>query len=89
MVKITLSRVMGEKRITQKELSRATKIRPNTINDLYHDVAYSISVANLSKICEALHCNLGDIFTYTPDPIRTTNDAQPTKVYKSKDNTHT
>ena len=85
MVEITLSRVMVEKRVTQAELSRAADIRPNTINDLYHNVAISAGINNLDKICEALNCGIEDILRYIPNQTRITRDAQPTKVYKSKD----
>lgn len=39
MIKILLSKKLGELRWTQKDLARATGIRYNTINDLYHDMA--------------------------------------------------
>lgn len=85
MVEIILSKIMGEKRITQKELSKAANIRPNTINDLYHNVALSAGIDNLDKICGALNCGIEDILRYIPNETRTTRNAQPSKVYKSKD----
>ena len=39
MIKIHLSRLLGEKRISQAELSRQTGIRPSTINDMYNEIA--------------------------------------------------
>ena len=39
MVKIHLSKILGEKRWTQADLSRKTGIRPNTISELYNELA--------------------------------------------------
>ena len=38
MIKILLSKKLGEMRLTQADLARATGIRPNTINELYHEL---------------------------------------------------
>ena len=39
MIRILLSTRLGERKWTQAELARATGIRANTINDLYHELA--------------------------------------------------
>ena len=36
MIKILLSRKLGELRMTQADLARATGIRASTINEIYH-----------------------------------------------------
>ena len=38
MIKVYLSRILGEKRITQKELAQKTGIRPATINEMYNEI---------------------------------------------------
>lgn len=38
MIRILLSRKLGEFRWTQADLARATGIRPTTINEIYHEV---------------------------------------------------
>ena len=58
----TLSRTMGEKRITQAELSRLTGIRAATIKEYYNGIWRSIKKVHIEKICEALKCNIDDIF---------------------------
>ena len=75
---------MGELRITQAELAEATGIRPNTINDLYHNVADRVGLEQLDKICEALQCDLTEIIEYTPNILRTVRNAKPQNVYKTK-----
>ena len=57
MIKLLLSARLGEKRLTQADLARMTGIRPNTINELYHEIAERVSLEHLDLICEALECN--------------------------------
>ncbi len=87
MIRILLSRKLGELRVTQSELAEATGIRPNTINDLYHNVAERVSLEQLDKICEALQCDLTEIIEYTPNAFRTVREAKPHSVYKTKTKT--
>lgn len=69
MIKINLSRLLGERRMTQKQLSQLTGIRANTINDLYHEIAVSLKVEHLDKICEALNCSINDLIEYKPNKV--------------------
>ena len=69
MIKILLSKKLGELRWTQSDLSRKTWIRPATINELYHDIAERVSLEHLDLICEALGCELTDIIIRVPDEI--------------------
>ena len=67
MIKITLSRKLGELRIKQVELSRITGIRNATINELYNGFAERISLDHLDLICEALNCTLDEIIIWVPN----------------------
>ncbi|MDE5582664.1 MAG: helix-turn-helix transcriptional regulator [Ruminococcus sp.] len=67
MIKIHLSRILGEKRITQAELSRRTGIRPSTINDIYNEVSERLKVENIDKICECLGCTVPELLEYIPN----------------------
>lgn len=67
MIKILLSTRLGERRWTQADLARATGIRPSTINDLYHELAYRVSLEHLDLICEALDCELSDLIVREPN----------------------
>ncbi len=84
MIKIMLSRKMGELRITQAELASKTGIRPNTINDLFHDVAERVNLEHLDKICEALDCDLSEIVVYSPNANKTVGRCESQSVYKQK-----
>ena len=67
MIRILLSRKLGELRWTQADLARATGIRPSTINDLYHDIAERVNLEHLDLICEALNCELSEIVVRVPN----------------------
>ncbi len=61
MIRIHLSRLLGERRMTQTELSQKTGIRIATINELYHEAAERVNLEHLDKICAALGCELGEL----------------------------
>ncbi len=67
LIKINLSRILGEKRISQKQLSKMTNIRPNTINAYYNDYVQRLNRSDMDKICQALNCSLNDLIEYVPD----------------------
>jgi len=67
MIRILLSTKLGEVRWTQAELSRATGIRPNTINELYHELTDRVNLEHLDLICEALDCNLDELIVRVPN----------------------
>ena len=61
MIKILLSTRLGDRRMTQAQLARKTGIRPNTIGELYNELAERVSLEHLDLICEALDCDLSDL----------------------------
>lgn len=61
MIRIHLSKILGEKRLTQADLARMTGIRAGTINDLYHEIASRINLEHLDLLCEALDCDVSDL----------------------------
>lgn len=69
MIKILLSRKLGEVRWTQADLARATGIRPATINEYYHELAERVNLEHLDLICEALGCDLQEICIRVPNKI--------------------
>lgn len=72
MVKIHLSKLLGEKRMTQLDLARKTGINKNAINELYHEFAVSVKLEHINKICEVLDCSSADLIEYIPDKQKTT-----------------
>ena len=67
MIRILLSTRLGEIRWTQADLARATGIRPNTINELYHELVDRINLEHLDLICEAIGCELDELIVRVPD----------------------
>lgn len=69
MIKILLSRKLGELRRSQAELARATGIRPTTINEYYHELAERVNLEHLDLICEVLNCDLDEIIIRIPNSV--------------------
>ncbi len=67
MIRILLSTRLGERKWTQAELARATGIRANTINDLYHELTERVNLEHIDLICEALNCRLDELIVYEPN----------------------
>lgn len=84
MVKILLSRKLGELRWTQSDLARATGIRPSTINDLYHELAERINLEHLDLICEALECDLSEIIVRVPNKQRMVKSRTGAELHKEE-----
>lgn len=83
MIKILLSRKLGELRWTQADLARKTGIRPTTINELYHEMAERVNLEHLDLICEALDCELDEIIVRIPNSSpRIENTRAGTRVHK-------
>lgn len=74
MIRIHLSGLLGEKRWTQAYLSQMTGIRPNTISDIYNEIAERISLEHLDRICEVLECELTDLMEYVPNETKKTGN---------------
>lgn len=72
MIRIKLSTKLGELRWSQADLARATRIRPNTINEIYNECCNSISIVNLDRICEALGCDVSEILEFVPNKEKIT-----------------
>ena len=67
MIKIHLSKLLGERRMSQKRLSELTDIRTATINEMYHELVERVNLDYLSKICQVLNVKIEDLLEYVPD----------------------
>lgn len=72
MVRIHLSKLLGERRMSQKELSRLTGIRPSTISEWYNEIVISLKVEHIDKICEVLNCSASDLIEVVPNKVKKT-----------------
>lgn len=84
MIKIYLSTILGEYRITQAELARKTGIRPATICDIYNETIERINLEHLNKICKVLNCDVEDLLQYIPDEEYYRNKIRPVKGSKKQ-----
>ena len=66
MIRIHLSRLLGERRWTQRDLARKTGIRPTTISEIYNELVERVNLDHLDRICEALDCDLSELITREP-----------------------
>ncbi len=62
MIKCRLRVLLAEKEINQKELAQITGIQPMTINKLYNNNIVRVPLDAVDKICEALQCDISDLF---------------------------
>ncbi len=67
MIRIHLSRLLGERRLTQKDLSKKTGIRIATINEYYNELTDRINLGHMDKICEVLGCELEELIQRVPN----------------------
>ena len=81
MIKILLSRKLGEMRVTQADLARRTGIRPTTINEMYHELCERVNLEHLDRICDALDCDLDEIIVRIPDVKEETKDSRQHNLY--------
>ena len=58
-----LWKLLIDKKISKADLRRMTGISPNTMTKLNRDEEVALSV--LTKICDALNVDIGDIIEYT------------------------
>ncbi len=72
MVRIYLSKLLVERRMTQRDFSDLTGIRPNTINEWYHEIAVSLKVEHIDKICEVLGCSVDELIEVIPNKVSKT-----------------
>ena len=68
MIRILLSKKLGELRWTQKDLALKTGIRAATINEYYHELTDRINLDHFDRICDVLNCDLEEILVRTPNP---------------------
>jgi len=67
MIKCHLSKMLGEKRITIKEVHEKTGLSRNTISNIYNEKAKMIDLDTLEKLCCFLNCNISDLLEYVKE----------------------
>ena len=62
-----VSRAMGARRMSQRELVRRTGLSASAVADLYHGRSTRVDLTTLDKLCAALDTALGALLEYQPD----------------------
>jgi putative transcriptional regulator len=61
-----LSRLVGERRVTIKEVAERSGLSYKVVLDLYHDRSKRLDVATLEKLCDYFGVGPGEIFEWRP-----------------------
>lgn len=67
MTVLTIKQILEQKNMTRYQLAKNTNIQYQTIDKYYKNNVTRYDGYILSKICEALDCQVGDILKYVPD----------------------
>lgn len=67
MVKLTLDKILDDRKISRYKLSKMTGIEFQTLDRYYKNKVVRYDSFILSKICEALDCDIKDILIYIKD----------------------
>lgn len=60
-----LWKLLIDKKMSQADLRKAADIAPNTMTKLRRDEPVNLAI--LSRTCEVLGCDIGDIMEFIPD----------------------
>lgn len=67
MIKVHLSRLLGERRMKISELAEATGLHRNGLSRLYNEDTDGIKFQTLELICKALDCEITDLLEIIDD----------------------
>lgn len=69
MIRIHLSRLMGEHKEKLSDLMRSTGLARNTCSGLYHETTSRLDIETLNAICKHYECRIADLLEYVPDTV--------------------
>jgi len=64
MIENRLSRLLGERRMSVRELQRRTGLSYTTLHALYHATSTRVDLETLDRLCKALDVSVGEILEY-------------------------
>jgi putative transcriptional regulator len=80
MIKSTLKIRMAERDLTFKALAQRTAITPHTLSNLANNKLRKLDVTVLSRLCQVLGCQIGDLFRWISDGGELTRKPKPRGV---------
>ena len=69
MVRVHLSRLMGEKRLKIADIERDTGLSRTTLSRLYHEKAGRLDFDTLENLCRYFDVGVADLLEITDDEI--------------------
>jgi putative transcriptional regulator len=63
-IRCRLSRILGDRRITQRKLAKKSGLSTYTINKFYNEKWQGVDRETMIKLCETLGVQVGDLFEY-------------------------
>ena len=63
-IRCRLSRILGDRRITQKELTKESGLSSFTVWKFYNEKWQGVDRETLIKLCETLKVPVGELFEY-------------------------
>lgn len=66
MYRLNIRKLLDEKGKSQYWLSKQTGISQNNISKIYNGETVNIRLDTINKLCNALECDPGDLFTANP-----------------------
>ncbi|QKE72125.1 helix-turn-helix transcriptional regulator [Arthrobacter citreus] len=67
MIKVHLSRLMGERKMKISDVAKLTGLHRNGITKLYNEDTDGIKWDTLEKLCIALECDINDLLEIKKD----------------------
>jgi putative transcriptional regulator len=67
MIKVHLSRIMGERKLKISDVAKLTGLHRNGITKLYNEDTDGIKWETLEKLCDALECEVSDMLEIVKD----------------------
>ncbi len=67
MIRIKLSNLLGEHKMTQKALADLANIRPATVSKMYYEEIKRVDIKQLNNICKVFDCEISELLEYVPD----------------------
>ena len=66
-IRCRLSRILGDRRITQRELTRESGLSSFTVWKFYNEKWQGVDRDTLIKLCETLKVQVADLFEYVEE----------------------
>lgn len=66
MIRINLSRIMGERRLKVADVCRDTGLKRTTVGRLYHEDVVKLDMETLEILCNYLEVDISDMLEIVP-----------------------